>query len=313
MLTPSLSDDLQDALLAYRSWLIGQKRASAHTAAAYNSDLLHFLSFIAQHRGGPVRLGHMADLGLGDFRAWLAQRAQQSTAATRARALAAVRSFFRWLDKTGRLHNGAIELVRAPKLARRLPRPLSQDDAAELIKTAQEIPAKDWIGLRDRALFTLLYGAGLRISEALALRHEDLAQKDRLVITGKGQKQRVVPLIPLIEVMLTNYIEACPFPSSPSRPVFIGTRGAVLNPAVAQRQMRALRRLLDLPDSATPHALRHSFATHLLASGADLRSLQELLGHSSLSTTQLYTKIESHQLDETYQAAHPRARMRKRS
>lgn len=304
-----ITPDLDLALAQWREWLAAEKRAAAHTVEAYQSDLAHFLNFLAEYRGGKTRLADLAGVSLMGFRAWLAQMAHEDIgAASRARALAGVRNFFRWLDKTGRLHNPAIDLLRAPKTLKRLPRPLSEDNAQEVVALAKNVPQAEWVGLRDQALFTLLYAAGLRISEALSLSHKDLVQKERIVVTGKGSKQRSVPLLPIVQETLTAYLEACPFQASGNDPVFVGARGEVLNPGVAQRQLRKVRRDLNLPETVTPHALRHSFATHLLASGADLRSLQELLGHSSLSTTQLYTRIESVQLAATYRAAHPRAK-----
>lgn len=306
-----VTGDLQNALDKWREWLVAEKRAAAHTSSAYQSDLAHFFSFLADYRGGKTKLADLGGLTLTDFRAWLAQMAHDNIgAASRARSLAGVRSFFRWLDRTGRLHNAAIDLLRSPKTAKSLPRPLSEDNAQEIVALAKNVPQENWVGLRDEALFTLLYAAGLRISEALNLCHGDLVQRDRLIVTGKGNKQRVVPLLPIAQEAIAKYIAQCPFSSSPKAAVFVGVRGEVLNAGVAQRQLRRLRRDLNLPDTVTPHALRHSFATHMLASGADLRSLQELLGHSSLSTTQLYTRIEAVQLAATYRAAHPRARGR---
>lgn len=304
-----VTPDLDLALARWREWLADEKRAAAHTVESYQSDLAHFLNFLSEYRGGKTRLSDLAGVSLMGFRAWLAQMAHENIgAASRARALAGVRNFFRWLDKTGQLHNPAIDLLRAPKTPKRLPRPLSEDSAQEVVALAKNVPHAAWIGLRDQALFTLLYAAGLRISEALALTHKDLVQKERIVVTGKGNKQRSVPLLPIVQETLATYLESCPYAGGGNDPVFVGARGEVLNPGVAQRQLRQLRRDLNLPDTVTPHALRHSFATHLLASGADLRSLQELLGHSSLSTTQLYTRIESVQLAATYRAAHPRAK-----
>lgn len=304
-----ITPDLDLALAQWREWLVAEKRAAAHTVEAYQSDIAHFLNFLSDYRGGKTRLSDLAGVSLMGFRAWLAQMAHENIgAASRARALAGVRNFFRWLDKTGRLHNPAIDLLRAPKTPKRLPRPLSEDNAQEVVALAKNVPQAEWIGLRDQALFTLLYAAGLRISEALSLTHKDIVQKERIVVTGKGNKQRSVPILPIVQETLAAYLEACPFQASSNDPVFVGARGEVLNPGVAQRQLRKVRRDLNLPETVTPHALRHSFATHLLASGADLRSLQELLGHSSLSTTQLYTRIESVQLAQTYRAAHPRAK-----
>ena len=307
----SVTPDLESALANWKQWLVAEKRAAAHTVAAYESDLHQFFTFLATYRGGSIRLAMLASLTLTDFRSWLAEMAHENIgAASRARALAGVRNFFRWLDRTGRLHNASIDLLRAPKTPKRLPRPLSEANAQDVVALAKNVPETAWIGLRDQALFTLLYAAGLRISEALSLRHGDLVQKDRIVVTGKGNKQRSVPVLPIVQETLAAYLEACPYKAAGKDPIFVGVRGDVLNAGVAQRQLRKLRRDLNLPETVTPHALRHSFATHLLASGADLRSLQELLGHSSLSTTQLYTRIESIQLAETYRATHPRARGR---
>ncbi len=292
----------------WAAWLRDERRVSRHTLASYQYDLADLLQFLNAYRGKSVALAALANLTLTDFRAWLAQGAHDDKqAASRARAVAGVRNFFRWLDRTGQLHNAAIDLLKTPKTARRLPRPVSEDGAQDILALAKNATEENWVGLRDEALFTLLYGAGLRISEALALRHADLTTQDRLTVTGKGNKQRSVPLLPIVRESLDRYLKACPYPAEGF--LFVGARGEVLNPGVAQRHLRCLRRLLNLPDTVTPHALRHSFATHLLASGADLRSLQELLGHSSLSTTQLYTKVESEQLAQTYRAAHPRAKV----
>lgn len=304
-----LADDVIDAMAKWQGWLKYEKRASAHTLESYQFDLNNLFRFLNRHRGKQVNLAMLAALTLGDFRSWLAHNATENRqAASRARAVAGIRNFFRWLDRTGQLHNSAIELLKLPKASRRLPRPVSESDAQDIVALAKNVSEQDWIGLRNEALFTLLYGAGLRIGEALSLKHADLAQKDRLTVTGKSNKQRNVPLLPIVRESLDRYLKICPYPSEPKEPLFVGARGEKLNPAVAQRHLRQLRRDLNLPDSVTPHALRHSFATHLLASGADLRSLQELLGHSSLSTTQLYTQVDAQQLSKAYKAAHPRAR-----
>lgn len=308
--TLPVAADLEAALAAWFAWLGGERRASANTLAAYRFDITDFLKFLSAYRGGTVRLGALATVKLGDFRAWLAQEAARNLqAASRARSVAGVRNFFKWLDKTGQLHNPAIGLLKTPKKPQRLPRPVSEREAEEMIDLARAEPAEGWVGLRDEALFVLLYGAGLRIGEALSLLRSDIEQGERLVVTGKGNKQRIVPLIPVIRERLTRYLKACPHPIEQNDKIFLGQRGEPLSPAVAQRQLRKVRRLLNLPDSATPHALRHSFASHLLADGADLRSLQELLGHSSLSTTQLYTKIDAAQLADAYRKAHPRAKI----
>jgi integrase/recombinase XerC len=315
ILNPSalpLADDLIAAVAKWQSWLRFEKRAAKNTVAAYQFDLYNLFDFVRLHRARQVSLSLLAELTLGDFRAWLAHGASNNLQApSRARAVAGARSFFRWLDRSGQLHNDAIELLKLPKSQRRLPRPVSEADARDIVGLAKNAVEENWAGLRDEALFTLLYGAGLRIGEALNLTHGDLSQRERIVVTGKGNKQRNVPLLPMVRESLDTYLKTCPYPRGGTDPVFVGARGGKLNPAVAERHLRVLRRQLNLPDSVTPHALRHSFATHLLASGADLRSLQELLGHSSLSTTQLYTRVDAGQLAKTYQAAHPRARTRR--
>lgn len=310
--TLPLADDLIDAFAKWQGWLQFEKRAAKNTVAAYEFDLHNLFDFVRQHRGRQVNLSLLAELTLADFRSWLAYNAgKEHNAASRARAVAGVRSFYRWLDRSGQMHNSAIELLKLPKSQRRLPRPVSESDAEDIVALAKNVVKENWVGLRDEALFTLLYGAGLRIGEALSLTHGGMSQPDRVTVTGKGNKQRVVPILPIVREALKKYLAQCPYPTGAKDPVFVGVRGEKLNPGIAQRHLRLLRRQLNLPDSVTPHALRHSFASHLLSSGADLRSLQELLGHSSLSTTQLYTKIDASQLAKTYQAAHPRARMRK--
>jgi len=304
-----VADDLQAAMTAWQEWLRDERRASRHTLASYQFDLASLLNFLNHYRGKTVKLAALADLTLTDFRAWLAHSATHNReAASRARAVAGVRNFFKWLDRTGQMRNSAIDLLKTPKTKRRLPRPVAEISAQDIMALAKSVPEENWIGLRDEALFTMLYGAGLRISEALGLRQLDLAAKDRVVIMGKGNKQRSVPLLPIVKETVDKYLKACPYPLSAKDFIFLGSRGEVLNPGVAQRALRRVRRDLNLPDTVTPHALRHSFATHLLASGADLRSLQELLGHSSLSTTQLYTHVDAGQLAQVYRATHPRAR-----
>jgi integrase/recombinase XerC len=307
--TLPLADDVINAVAKWQTWLRHEKRASANTIASYQFDLANLFKFLNAHRGRQVNLAMLSTLSLGDFRGWLARNAaEERQASSRARAVAGVRNFFRWLDRSGEMHNTAIELLKLPKTQRRLPRPVTEIEAQDIVTLAKNISNEGWVGLRDEALFTLLYGAGLRIGEALGLTHSDLAHKDRITVTGKGNKQRSVPLLPIVREALDKYLKECPFAPKQKEPIFVGIRGEKLNPAVAQRHLRMLRKQLNLPDSVTPHALRHSFATHLLASGADLRSLQELLGHSSLSTTQLYTQVDPQQLAKAYKAAHPRAK-----
>jgi integrase/recombinase XerC len=294
------------------AWLDGlahEKRQAAATVKAYRTDLEGFLSFCAEHLGTPPDLDRMTGLRAVDFRAWLASRHQRGLARTStARALAALRSFYRYLDREHGRHNPALKALRTPRLPRRLPRPLSAGQAAELLGAAPGIARQDWIARRDTALLLLLYGAGLRIGEALAL---DRAVLDRdpelraLRVTGKGGKQRLVPLLPVIAAALRDYLDACPYRHRDA--LFLGARGKRLQAPIVRRVMQELRRCLGLPETATPHALRHSFATHLLADGADLRTIQELLGHASLSTTQGYTGVDGERLMRLYHQAHPRA------
>lgn len=301
--------DLMDALEKWRRWLVSEKGCSPHTLKSYAADVAGFLAFLMDHRGGPACLNDLAALRLPDFRAWLAGRAMDGAgAATRARGVSGVRNLFRWLDRTGTLHNPAIAALVSPKSAKPVPRPLTAPDAATLLDEAAEAD-QPWIGLRDRALLTLLYGCGLRISEALNLNRGDLPPGAETVrVLGKGSKQRQVPVLPAVEAALAAYRDACPYPGGRDAPLFVGARGERLSDGVARKRVRDLRRLLGLPDSVTPHALRHSFATHLLGGGADLRAIQDLLGHASLSTTQRYTDVDAETLLTVYETAHPRAR-----
>jgi len=297
---------------AWRKWLAHEKRQADLTVKAYQTDLFAFLGFCAEHLGETPTLDQLLGLATIDFRAWLASRHREGHARTSiARSLAALRSFYRFLDRQYGRHNPAIKALRTPRLEQRLPRPLSSDQAKDLVDNIPAASKDDWIGKRDTALLLLLYGAGLRIGEALALNRSALGNNPRsikqLVVTGKGKKQRLVPILPIIGEALVDYIDACPHHLSDHSPLFIGLRGKRLQPALIRRQIQALRQILGLPETATPHALRHSFATHLLAGGADLRTIQELLGHASLSTTQSYTGIDSARLIRLYKSAHPRA------
>lgn len=303
--------DLARALQGWVDWLRFEKHVSPHTLRAYGGDVSHFILFLRDHHGGNPSLGDVADAKLRDFRAWLSRKAMEGTAnASRARSLSGLKNFLRWLDRQGLAHNAAIGTLRSPKLAHHLPRPLAERQAFEVLAEASALAAVPWVGLRDRALFTLLYGCGLRIDEALGLDLADLPQDGFLRVMGKGRKQRQVPVLPPVERVLTAYLHSSPFHGqgvSAATPIFCGLRGGRLNQGVAQKSMRDLRRHLGLPETATPHALRHSFATHLLQNGANLREIQELLGHASLSTTQRYTEINAQELLGIYKAAHPRA------
>ena len=303
--SPGLTKAISDWLFFLRD----ERRASAHTIAAYRRDLENFSRFLAEHLGRLPELADLNDLRLADFRAWLARRAQESRAKTStARALSSLRGFFRYLKRRGKAENAALGLLRTPKLPRALPKPLSPDETEDAITRIGDVAAEPWMALRDTAIITLLYGCGLRISEALALDRKSAPFGDSLRIKGKGNKERIVPVLPAVGEAVAAYLADCPYRLKPEDPLFVGARGARLSAGVVQRQVRKVRRYLGLPETATPHALRHSFATHLLSSGADLRAIQELLGHASLSTTQRYTQVDKAQLMEVYTKAHPRAR-----
>jgi integrase/recombinase XerC len=309
--------DAVEAVGAWLDWLGAERRAADKTRTAYERDIAQFLRFLAGHRGGPADLVALDRLQQADLRAWLTERSRAGLARTSiARALSSVRSFFGFLARRRLASNGAIGALRTPRLPRVLPRPLALDDASALLDEATEDENRvEWIARRDHAVLTLLYGAGLRIGEALGLtkasvEHVLQGAGDTLTIAGKGGRQRMVPLLPQVTTALRVYRDTCPHLAAlPDRsPFFVGARGGPLRPEIVQRRVRELRAGLGLPDDATPHALRHSFATHLLGAGGDLRTIQELLGHASLSTTQRYTAVDAERLLDVYAKAHPRAR-----
>lgn len=307
----SCAPDLGEQVGLWQRYLRVEKNASRHTYRAYNDDVSHFLAFITKHLGRPPSLNDLGEVSITDFRGWLARRtAEGAGASTRARALSSLRNFFRWLDKTGVVHNPAIGRLRSPKQPKKMPRPLTEDDAQYVLEVADMLVKEDWIGQRDRALFTLLYGCGLRIDEALSLNFGDRPRDGRIRVLGKGRKERQVPVLPIVDLALQHYLSLCPHNKGQvdDAPLFFGSRGKRLHQGVAQRQLRHLRVSLGLPETVTPHALRHSFASHLLVNGANLRIIQELLGHASLSTTQRYTDFDTEELFRVYQSAHPRAK-----
>ena len=304
-----LDPGLAAAVDEWAAWLAHERRASRHTLIAYGGDLADFFEFLTMHLGGPLTLKALSDLRLTDFRSWLAQRSQRGMArSSTARALSTVRGFFRRLEKLELAHNAAIGVLRTPKVPKAIPKALTAADALAAIETAAEMADEPWIAKRDAAILTLLYGAGLRIGEALSLARRDAPAGPALRVHGKGNKERVVPLLPVVVDAVADYLDACPHALAPDGPLFVGKRGKRLQPSQVQASLRAVRRALGLPETATPHALRHSFATHLLAGGGDLRTIQELLGHASLSTTQRYTAVDTQRLAEVYRDAHPRAR-----
>jgi integrase/recombinase XerC len=294
-------------LAAWENWLRHVRRASAHTLVSYRHDIDHFISFIQQHMGQEADIALLAGLQPRDIRAWLASRHGKFEASSTARALSSVKHFFRYLEKQGSLTNAAIFHIRAPKTKKALPKALAEPQTAQALEAIAIQHDEPWVALRDTALLILLYGCGLRISEALSLTMGDIPKGDTLSIVGKGNKQRQVPVLPIVRTAIADYLAACPYKRSKDEALFVGLRGKPLAPAVFQRELRHLRRQLGLPETTTPHAFRHSFATHLLAGGGDLRSIQELLGHASLSTTQRYTHIDKERLMAAYKSAHPRA------
>jgi integrase/recombinase XerC len=301
--------DLARAVESWRLWLGAEKRASGHTLDGYGRDLSAFLVFLTDHLGAEPDLAALAGLEAGDFRAFLARRTGDGLGkSSLARLMSTLRGFFKFLDRHGLVHNPALKAVKSPRPPKSVPKPLAPDEALEALASAGELHDEPWLAARDVALFTLLYGAGLRLGEALSLTRRQMPKGDTMVITGKGNKQRVVPILPVVAEAIADYLKRLPFPLEADDALFLGARGGPLNPGVVQRQMRRLRVLMGLPDTATPHALRHSFATHLLAGGGDLRTIQELLGHSSLSTTQRYTKVDAARLTRVYRDAHPRAK-----
>ena len=306
--------DLVDAVSGWQEYLSIEKQLAEKTREAYGRDISAFLGFLASHRGGPASLKDMAALTPQDFRAYLAKRRGDGLSSrSLARALSAIRMFFRYLDRKGLAQNSAVHAITSPKLPHGVPKPLPVGKAMALTDDPAAGAAHDapeWVIARDSAVLTLLYGSGLRISEALGLnrREAPVAGHDILRIKGKGGKERAVPVLPVAQQAVERYLELCPFALSTNGPLFVGVKGKRLSPRIIQLLMQHLRGAFGLPDTATPHALRHSFATHLLGHGADLREIQERLGHASLSTTQVYTEVDTAYLLKVYDEAHPRAR-----
>lgn len=307
----AVSPDVTAEMTRWLGHLGAERRMSARTLDGYRRDVSQFLGFLAEHLGGAPHLKRLAKLTPADIRAFMAARRSEG-AGNRSlmRTLAGCRSFARFLERNGKGKVGALAAVRTPKLPRTLPKPLTASSAVQVTDSAlrEGETREPWIIARDAAVLGLLYGSGLRISEALGLKRKDFAGgADVLTVIGKGNKTRMVPMLPQVAKLIADYVAICPSNLPADGPLFVGARGRALSPRVVQLTMARLRGALGLPDSATPHALRHSFATHLLARGGDLRSIQELLGHASLSTTQIYTAVDSERLLEVYASAHPRA------
>lgn len=304
MIAPALSD-------ALRAWLAGQRAlagAAENTLKAYQTDLLGFLAFMTQHNGGSQGLAPIACVTVRDMRAWMAhERGRGVGARSLARSLSAVKSFYRWLAEREGFEPTAVLSTRSPKFQRKLPRPLEVDAATAMIETVELQSSEPWVAARDAAVVMLLYGCGLRISEALSLTGTDVPLPSVLRIVGKGGKERIVPVIEPARDAVDAYLRLCPYPVESNKPIFRAIRGGPLSPRAIQKVMEQARLQLGLPATATPHAMRHSFATHLLAAGGDLRAIQELLGHASLSTTQAYTAVDAAHLMSVYEKAHPKA------
>jgi integrase/recombinase XerC len=305
---PFLSPALGAALAQWLAQLAALEGAAVNTVEAYRRDVARYLKFLSAHRGGAEGIASIATTTHSDLRAWMAdERARGLSPRSLARALSAVKGFTAWAADRTNTDATTVLSARGPKFRRKLPRPLSEDGAAAMLTEIGSDAREDWIAARDTAIATLLYGLGLRISEALSLTGADHPLPETLRITGKGGKTRPVPVIPAAAEAVADYVRQCPFDLVPHEPLFRGARGGPVNPRLIQSAMERARLRLGLPATATPHALRHSFATHLLSAGGDLRAIQELLGHASLSTTQTYTAVDAARLMEVYEKAHPRA------
>ena len=311
-MTEILTFAMPDLLSERTLWLAsiaGERRLAGNTIEAYERDTRQFLTFLTTYLGEPVSIHHIKDLRPTDLRAFLAARRKEGSGArSLGRYLAGLRSLLRHLEKKGLVSTAGATAMRSPRQPKSLPKPLTDRQALEVTSSAAQLNEEPWIAARDAAVFSLLYGCGLRISEALSLTPQDFTpEATSLRILGKGGKTRLVPLLPAVSEAVSLYRKLCPYHLDPDGALFRGARGGTLQPAIIQREMQRLRGALGLPDNATPHALRHSFATHLLAGGGDLRTIQELLGHASLSTTQVYTGVDSTRLLQIYDMAHPRA------
>jgi integrase/recombinase XerC len=306
---PAMDDGLARLIAGWLSSLTHDRGLADATLAAYALNLRQMITWLAERHDRAPALSDLAALDLKSVRAFLAHRRRMGLEnRSMARALSAQRSFFRWLEETGALRNRTFARIQSPRIPHSLPKPLTIERAAAVVDGGMAAEL-DWIAARDTAVLLLLYGAGLRVAEALSLtrRQAPLPGTDVLMITGKGGRQRLVPILPFTQAAIARYLDLCPFPLDGNEPVFRGAKGGPLNPRIIRLAMERLRATLGLPETATPHALRHSFATHLLSSGADLRQIQELLGHASLSTTQIYTEVDRERLIKAHQTFHPRA------
>lgn len=306
-----MAPDLAVAVSAWRTDIADVRRMSGKTVEAYGRDVEQFVRFLTTHLSGAPTVADVAALRPADFRAFMANRRREGvSAATLARGLSGIRSLIRFLERRGELGSAAANAVRTPKTPRRLPRPLTVGDALAVVDGDRQLAEEPWIAARDAAVLSLLYGSGLRISEALGLTRSEAPPRvgGTIRVTGKGGKTRLVPVLGKVGEAVGQYLDLCPYPLTADGPLFVGAKGGPLNPRIVQGAMQRLRGALGLPETATPHALRHSFATHLLGAGGDLRTIQELLGHASLGTTQVYTGVDTDRLMAAWESAHPRAR-----
>ena len=296
--------------MQWLSWLSDQKRMSVKTIDAYERDVRQFLQYLTGHIGAPPKIADVSNLKPLDMRGFMARRREAGAEArTLGRGLAGIRSFIRYLEKKGLANSAGLAATRSPKQPKTLPKALQASQAVRLTQAREHLSETPWVASRDAAIMTLLYGCGLRIGEALSLTPNMMnsAHTGSIRVTGKGGVARLVPVLPQVVEAVDNYQKLCPYVMEADDILFRGVKGGPLQPAIVQKTMRVLRGALGLPDTATPHALRHSFATHLLAGGGDLRTIQELLGHASLSTTQIYTSVDTSRLMDIYEKAHPRA------
>jgi integrase/recombinase XerC len=301
--------DVAEAVASWLLHLVGERGLAEATRREYGRDIGQFVAWYAQHIGHPVAMSDLERLDARALRAFLAARRRQNVESrSLARSLSGLRTFFRWLEVTGRCTNGALRLISSPKVAHSIPKPLTVAAARAVVDGGMAADL-DWIAARDTAILLLLYGSGLRVAEALSITRADapLADRETLRVTGKGNKTRLVPVLPVTRTALARYLDLCPYPIARDEPIFRGAKGGVLDGRLVRLTMERLRESLSLPETATPHALRHSFATHLLSAGGDLRQIQELLGHANLATTQVYTEVDRDRLLTVYSAAHPRA------
>ncbi|MBE6458961.1 MAG: tyrosine recombinase XerC [Alphaproteobacteria bacterium] len=300
------SADVIEQIHRWQKWLHTERRYSQHTVDAYSRDLYFFFDFLNDYQRNIPTLANLEQLEIRVFRAFLSTRADKHLKKTSiARELSTLRNFYKYLSRQNIINNSAISILSSPRLPKTLPKALDVNQTFEVLDVAGNFAKKEWQGLRDVAIFTILYGCGLRISEALSINRGDINHNDFLRIKGKGNKERLVPILPVVIEKINAYLSACPYDIKNGEPLFLGARGERLSPRIVQRTLEKIRAYLGLPDTLTPHALRHSFATHLLAEGTNLRAIQELLGHASLSTTQRYTDVQIETLQKEYHNAHP--------